>query len=120
MAVLGSTGYLSAGWEANQDDRLASAAVWGLLGILGPMAEGKPIKRELTNLEIQTKELLGMQEKPVLLKDKINEKIIDIKDAKKNFEDNPAPTEKGIIQQRQNIEKLESELINLEKVDTKL
>ncbi len=29
MAVLGSTGYLSAGWEANQDDRLASAAVWG-------------------------------------------------------------------------------------------
>ena len=46
----------------------------------------------LTNLEIQTKELLGMQEKPVLLKDKINEKIIDIKDAKKNFEDNPAPT----------------------------
>ena len=120
MAVLGSTGYLSAGWEANQDDRLASAAVWGLLGILGPLAEGKPIKRELTNLEIQTKELLGMQEKPVLLKDKINEKIIDIKDAKKNFEDNPAPTEKGIIQQRQNIEKLESELINLEKVDTKL
>jgi len=120
MAVLGSTGYLSAGWEADQDDRLASAAVWGLLGILGPMAEGKPIKRELTNLEIQTKELLGMQEKPVLLKDKINEKIIDIKDAKKNFEDNPAPTEKGIIQQRQNIEKLESELINLEKIDTKL
>ncbi len=120
MAVLGSTGYLSAGWEANQDDRLASAAVWGLLGILGPMAEGKPIKRELTNLEIQTKELLGMQDKPVLLKDKINEKIIDIKDAKKNFEDNPAPTEKGLIQQRKNIDKLESELIALEKTDAKL
>ena len=120
MAVLGSTGYLSAGWEANQDDRLASAAVWGLLGILGPMAEGKPIKRELTNLEIQTKELLGMQDKPVLLKDKINDKIIDIKDAKKNFEDNPAPTEKGLIQQRKNIDKLESELIALEKTDAKL
>ena len=120
MSVLGSTGYLSAGWEANQDDRLASAAVWGLLGILGPMAEGKPIKRELTNLEIQTKELLGMQDKPVLLKDKINDKIIDIKDAKKNFEDNPAPTEKGLIQQRKNIDKLESELIALEKTDAKL
>ena len=120
MAVLGSTGYLSAGWEANQDDRLASAAVWGLLGILGPLAEGKPIKRELTNLETQTKQLLGMQDKPVLLRDKINEKIIDIKDAKKNFEDNPAPTEKGLIQQRQAINKLESELIALEKTDAKL
>ena len=120
MAVLGSTGYLSAGWEANQDDRLASAAVWGLLGILGPLAEGKPIKRELTNLELQTKQLLGMQEKPVLLKDKINEKILDIKDARKQFEDNPAPTEKGMLQQRQAIEKLESELVTLEKTDTKL
>ena len=120
MAVLGSTGYLSAGWEANQDDRLASAAVWGLLGILGPLAEGKPIKRELTNLETQTKQLLGMQDKPVLLKDKINEKIIEIKDARKNFEDNPAPTEKGLIQQRKAIDKLESELVSLEKVDAKL
>ena len=36
MAGLGSFGYLSAGWEANQDDRLAAAAVWGVLGILGP------------------------------------------------------------------------------------
>ena len=120
MAVLGSTGYLSAGWEANQDDRLASAAVWGLLGILGPLAEGKPIKRELTNLETQTKQLLGMQDKPVLLRDKINEKTIEIKDAKKNFEDNPAPTEKGLIQQRKAIDKLESELIALEKTDAKL
>ena len=120
MAVLGSTGYLSAGWEANQDDRLASAAVWGLLGILGPLAEGKPIKRELTNLETQTKQLLGMQDKPVLLKDKINEKIIEIKDARKSFEDNPAPTEKGLIQQRKAIDKLESELVSLEKVDAKL
>ena len=120
MAVLGSTGYLSAGWEANQDDRLASAAVWGLLGILGPMAEGRPIKRELTNLEKQTKQLLGMQDKPVLLKDKINEKIIEIKDARKSFEDNPAPTEKGLIQQRKAIDKLESELVSLEKVDAKL
>ena len=120
MAVLGSTGYLSAGWEANQDDRLASAAVWGLLGILGPMAEGRPIKRELTNLEKQTKQLLGMQDKPVLLKDKINEKIIEIKDARKSFEDNPAPTEKGLIQQKRAIDKLESELVSLEKVDAKL
>ena len=120
MAVLGSTGYLSAGWEANQDDRLASAAVWGLLGILGPKAEGRTIKRELTNLEKQTKQLLGMQDKPVLLKDKINEKIIEIKDARKNFEDNPAPTEKGLIQQRKAIDKLESELIALEKTDAKL
>jgi len=84
------------------------------------MAEGKPIKRELTNLETQTKQLLGMQDKPVLLRDKINEKTIEIKDARKNFEDNPAPTEKGLIQQRKAIDKLESELIALEKTDAKL
>ena len=171
MAVLGSTGYLSAGWEADQDDRLASAAVWGLLGILGPMAEGKPIKRELTNLEIQTKELLGMQEKPVLLKDKINEKIIEIESIKKEgielkegneviyndkgdtaviiafnkkdikkgvsndyyvLRDNTKPDAKDFIQvpkllkkrnkilDKNKVESLESELINLEKVDTKL
>ena len=57
MAVLGTVGYLSAGWEANNEDRLASAAVWATLGVFGPLAEGKTIKRQLTDLEIKTKQL---------------------------------------------------------------
>ena len=120
MAGLGAFGYLSAGSEANNEDRLAAATVWGTLGILGPLAEGKPIKRELTNIEIQTKQLLGMQEKPVLLKDVINQKIVELKDAQKQFADNPAPTEKGMIQQKKAIDKLETELRNLEIKDSKL
>ena len=83
MAGLGAFGYLTAGSEANNEDRLAAATVWAGLGIFGPLAEGKPIKRELTNLEIQTKQLLGMQEKPVLLRDVINQKIIELKEAQK-------------------------------------
>ena len=50
----------------------------------------------------------------------LSTRIKSSKDAKKNFEDNPAPTEKGLIQQRKNIDKLESELIVLEKTDAKL
>ena len=64
MAGLGAFGYLSAGWEVDHDERLAAAAVWGVLGVMGPMAEGKPIRRQLTDLEIQTKQLMGLMEKP--------------------------------------------------------
>ena len=49
MAVLGSTGYLSAGWEASNEDRLASAAVWATLGIFGPITEGQSVRRKLTD-----------------------------------------------------------------------
>jgi len=119
MAVLGSTGFLSAGWEANNEDRLASAAVWAALGVFGPLAEGKPIKRQLTDIELKTKQLMGQIEKPTLLKEQISDVTLQIKDAKAQFEANPAPTEKGIQQQKKAIDTLEKKLVQLEKLDTK-
>ena len=119
MAVLGSTGYLSAGWEANNEDRLASAAVWATLGIFGPLAEGKSIKRQLSDVEVQTKQLFGQMEKPTLLKESIEARRLEIQEAKKNFEENPAPTDKGILQQKQAIDKLEKSLNKLEALQTK-
>ena len=119
MATLGTVGYLSAGWEANNEDRLASAAVWATLGVLGPLTEGKPIKRQLTELEVRTKQLMGEIEKPTLVKERINDLNLQIKDAKKQFEENPAPTEKGLIQQKNAIDKLEKELVSAEKLEFK-
>ena len=119
MAVLGSTGFLSAGWEANNEDRLASAAVWAALGVFGPLAEGKPIKRQLTDIELKTKQLMGQIEKPTLLKEQISDVTLQIKDAKAQFEANPASTEKGILQQKKAIDTLEKKLVQLEKLDTK-
>ena len=98
MAVLGSTGFLSAGWEANNEDRLASAAVWAALGVFGPLAEGKPIKRQLTDIELKTKQLMGQIEKPTLLKEQISDVTLQIKDAKAQFEANPAPTENSPVE----------------------
>ena len=119
MALLGSTGYLSAGWEASNEDRLASAAVWATLGVFGPIAEGKPVKRQLTDLEVQTKQLFGQLEKPKLVKDAIGEVRLEIQTAEKNFRDNPAPTEKGMIQQKNYIKKLEKRLLDLESTSDK-
>jgi len=119
MATLGTVGYLSAGWEANNEDRLASAAVWATLGVLGPLTEGKPIKRQLTELEVRTKQLMGEIEKPTLVKERINDLNLQIKDAKKQFEENPAPTKKGLIQQKNAIDKLEKELVTAEKLEFK-
>jgi len=119
MAVLGSTGYLSAGWEASNEDRLASAAVWATLGVFGPIAEGKPVKRQLTDLEVQTKQLFGQLEKPKLVKDAIGEVRLEIQTAEKNFRDNPAPTEKGMIRQKNYIKKLEKRLSDLESASDK-
>lgn len=119
MAVLGSVGWLSAGWEAKSEDRLASAAVWATLGVFGPLTEGKPIKRQLTDLEVKTKQLMGEIEKPTLVSERINDLNLQIKDAQKQFEESPAPTTKGIIQQKNAIDKLEKELVAAEKLDFK-
>mgnify|MGYP003630275335 FL=1 len=40
MATLGGFGFLTAGHNANIDDRFAAATVWGALGYLGPKAGG--------------------------------------------------------------------------------
>jgi|5B_taG_2_1085324.scaffolds.fasta_scaffold00686_3 hypothetical protein len=89
MAVLGSTGYLSAGWEANNEDRLASAAVWATLGVFGPLAEGKSIKRQLSDVEVQTKQLFGQMEKPTLLKESIEAKRLEIQELNQGIELKP-------------------------------
>ena len=81
VAGLGSFGYLTSGWEADNDERLAAAAVWGVLGVFGPIAEGQPIKRKLTQLESQTKMLMGQMEKPQTAQNKVNELKIEIREA---------------------------------------
>ena len=119
VAGLGSFGYLTSGWEADNDERLAAAAVWGVLGVFGPIAEGQPIKRKLTQLESQTKMLMGQMEKPQTAQNKVNELKIEIREAEQNFRDNPAPTDKGVIQQRRYIDKLEKDLVKFENLAAK-
>ena len=119
VAGLGSFGYLTSGWEADNDERLAAAAVWGVLGVFGPIAEGKPVRRQLTDLEVQTKQLMGQLEKPQTAINKVNELKIEIRNAEQNFRDNPAPTEKGMLQQRSYIDKLEKDLVKFENLAAK-
>ena len=118
MAGLGSFGYLSAGWEADHDERLASAAVWGVLGIMGPLAEGKPVRRQLTDLEIQTKQLMGLMEKPRMLSDAISQKTLEIKSANEYLRASEV-TGKEFARAKEGIDKLEKELIALEKAQAK-
>ncbi len=119
VAGLGSFGYLTSGWQADNDERLAAAAVWGVLGVFGPIAEGKPVRRQLTDVETQTQMLMGKIEKPQLAQNKVNELKIEIRQAEQNFRDNPAPTEKGMNQQRSYIDKLEKDLIKFENLSAK-
>jgi len=114
MAGLGSFGYLSAGWEADHDERLAAAAVWGVLGVMGPLAEGKPIRRQLSEVEIQTKQLMGLMEKPKMLSDAVSQKTLEIKQANQSLRDSEI-TGKEYAQAQKNIDKLEKELVSLEK-----
>jgi len=114
MAGLGSFGYLSAGWEADHDERLAAAAVWGVLGVMGPLAEGKPIRRQLSEVEIQTKQLMGLMEKPKMLSDAVSQKTLEIKQANQSLRDSEI-TGKEYAQAQKNIDKLEKELVSLER-----
>ena len=119
VAGLGSFGYLTSGWQADNDERLAAAAVWGVLGVFGPIAEGKPVRRQLTDVEMQTKMLMGKMEKPTTAQNKVNELKIEIRNAEQNFRDFPAPTEKGMNQQRSYIDKLEKDLVKFENLSAK-
>ena len=118
MAGLGAFGYLSSGWEADHDERLAAAAGWGVLGVMGPLAEGKPIKRQLSELEVQTKQLMGLMEKPKMLSDAISQKTLEIREANKSLKDSEIMG-KEYVAARKNIDKLEKELVNLEKAQAK-
>ena len=86
MGVLGATGFASAGWEASLEDRLAATTVWSLLGAFGPLAEGKSIKRQLTDYEVQAKQLVGQIEKPTSIKERSDQIRLEIDGIKKNIE----------------------------------
>jgi hypothetical protein len=115
MAGLGGFGYLSAGWEANNDERLAAASVWGVLGVFGPLAEGKPVRRQLSDFEKKTKMLFGEMEKPTLAKEKVTELTQQIKDQRIQLEESPLGG-KEYKQAKDNIDKLEKELITFERL----
>jgi len=118
MAVLGATGFASAGWEANLEDRMASTVVWSTLGIAGPWAEGKSIKRALSDYEVQTKQILGQIDKPKIVKDRINELTVELDSLKKGRDSNLAYQRKQLeetglagkeyAQAKESIDKLEA------------
>ena len=115
MAGLGTFGYLSAGWEANNDERLAAASVWGFLGIFGPLAQGEPIIRKLSTFEKKTKMLFGEMQKPTLAKEKVAELTQQIKEQRISLEQSGI-TGKQYAQSREYIDKLEKELISFERL----
>ena len=118
VAGLGSFGYLTSGWEADNEERLAAAAVWGVLGVFGPVAEGKPIKRQLTDFEVQTKQLLGQIEKPQTAQNKVNELQVEITNQQKQLAESGLAG-KEYSQVKKSIDKLEKELVTYERLAAK-
>ena len=100
VAGLGSFGYLTSGWQADNDQRLAAAAVWGVLGVFGPMAEGKPIRRQLSDVEMQTKMLMGKIEKPQLAQNKVSELKVEIENLRKEGGVELKPGNEVVINER--------------------
>ena len=118
VAGLGSFGYLTSGWEADNDERLAAAAVWGVLGIFGPVAEGRGIKRQLSEFETQTKQLLGQIEKPQTAQNKVNELRVEITNQQKQLAESGLAG-KEYAQVKKSIDKLEKELVTYERLAAK-
>jgi len=118
VAGLGSFGYLTSGWEADNDERLAAAAVWGVLGVFGPIAEGKPVKRQLTDLEVQTKQLIGQIEKPQTAQNKVNQLKFEIRNQEKQLAESGLAG-KEYVSVKKNIEKLETDLVKFENLAAK-
>jgi len=77
MATLATTGFLSAGWKAPLEDRLAAATVWGTLGVLGPVAEHN---RSIGNLNP-----LSKIEKPDSVQFKQLRESVDLKPFETNY-----------------------------------
>ena len=59
MAMLGATGFLTTGWKAPLEDRLAAGTVFALAGIASPWAEGKSITRMSADAQLRYKQLTG-------------------------------------------------------------
>ena len=72
------------------------------------------IKKE----KVENNAILINKNDKVNFNDFVNSDILS-KLTKKQFEENPAPTEKGLIQQKNAIDKLEKELVTAEKLEFK-
>ena len=121
MGALGGFGFLTAGHNANLEDRLAAATVWGGAGYLSPKAEGKPIRIE-SQAALDYKSLTGKESKTTIsaTRGKAAEEYIQIsnayllnrsrlKEAEKNLEASKQ-VEKDILEGRKPKVKLEGEV----------
>ena len=119
MGVLGATGFASAGWEASLEDRLAATTVWAGLGAFGPIAEGKSIKRQLTDYELQAKQLVGQIEKPTSVKERSDQIRLEIDGIRKQI-DEKGLAGKELEGPNKQIATLEKTLNQLSKVEDQL
>ena len=119
MGVLGATGFVSAGWESSLEDRLAATTVWAGLGAFGPIAEGKSIKRTLTDYELQAKQLVGQIEKPTSVKERSDQIRLEIDGIRKQI-DEKGLAGKELEGPNKQIATLEKTLNQLSKVENQL
>jgi hypothetical protein len=119
MGVLGATGFTSAGWEASLEDRLAATTVWATLGVFGPIAEGKSIKRALTDYEVRAKQLVGEIEKPTSVKERSDQIRLEIDGIRKQI-DEKGLAGKELEGPNKQIATLEKTLNQLSKVENQL
>ena len=119
MGVLGATGFVSAGWESSLEDRLAATTVWAGLGAFGPIAEGKSIKRTLTDYELQAKQLIGQIEKPTSVKERSDQIRLEIDGIRKQI-DEKGLAGKELEGPNKQIATLEKTLNQLSKVENQL
>ena len=119
MGVLGATGFVSAGWESSLEDRLAATTVWAGLGAFGPIAEGKSIKRTLTDYEVRAKQLVGEIEKPTSVKERSDQIRLEIDGIKKQI-DEKGLAGKELEGPNKQIATLEKTLNQLSKVENQL
>ena len=59
MGMFGAMGFMTAGWQAPMEDRLVASIVFGTAGAIGPIAEGKSIKRTITDAQLRYKQATG-------------------------------------------------------------
>jgi len=119
MGVLGATGFVSAGWESSLEDRLAATTVWAGLGAFGPIAEGKSIKRTLTDYEVRAKQLVGQIEKPTSVKERSDQIRLEIDGIRKQI-DEKGLAGKELEGPNKQIATLEKTLNQLSKVENQL
>ena len=119
MGVLGATGFVSAGWESSLEDRLAATTVWAGLGAFGPIAEGKSIKRALTDYEVRAKQLVGEIEKPTSVKERSDQIRLEIDGIRKQI-DEKGLAGKELEGPNKQIATLEKTLNQLSKVEDQL